>query len=180
MRRQGLENRIGAGVIRTKLLVLVSSLAMLALTASVATAAAPTHMKFSVTDTEFVPAGELCDFDYRASFTVEVNTIVFGDPNNPTRFIEHVAQVKTHTNLDTGYSLTEVDHFTTQFEAGTERFKSVGVFWHLRDASGKLVLVKAGQIVFDGSTGELMKATPNSGPDFAAVVCPALGGSPAT
>jgi hypothetical protein len=30
-----------------------------------------------------VPAGERCDFAYRISFTVVVNDIVFGDPDNP-------------------------------------------------------------------------------------------------
>jgi hypothetical protein len=161
-----------------RLFVLVGSLALFVLTAA-ASAAGPTHFQFSVTDTEFAPAGELCDFDYSANFTAEVNTIVFGDPNDPTRFIEHVGQVKTHTNADTGYSLSEVDHFTTQFDAGSERVKQVGIFWHLRDPSGKLVVVQAGQIVFDTSTGELVKVTSNASPDFAAVICPALGGSPA-
>jgi hypothetical protein len=160
------------------LVVLATGLAVLAYSASTA-AAAPTHLRFTVSDTDFAPAGELCDFDYSAPFTADVNSIVFGDPNNPTRVIDHVTLIKTHTNLDTGYSLTEVDHFTQTFDAGTARFKQVGVFWHLRDPSGNLVVVHAGQIVFDTTTGELVKATPNSGPDFAAVICPALGGSPA-
>jgi hypothetical protein len=87
--------------------------------------------------------------------------------------------IKTHTNLDTGYSLTEVDHFTAEFDDGTARYKQVGIFWHLRDPSGKLVVVQAGQSIFDTNTGELLKVTPNNNPDFAAVICPALGGSPA-
>jgi hypothetical protein len=49
----------------------------------------------------------------------------------------------THTNLDTGYALTEVDHVTVTFDndAGTQ--KQVGIVRHLRDASGKIVLVQA-------------------------------------
>ena len=72
-----------------------------------------------------------------------------------------------------------VDHFTQTFDAGAARFKEVGNFWHLRDARGKLVVVHSGQDIFDTNTGELLKITPNVNPDFAAVICPALGGSPA-
>jgi hypothetical protein len=43
------------------------------------------------------------------------------------------------------------------------------------------VLVRAGEVTFDASTGQLISFTPNSAGDqtFAQVVCPALGGSPA-
>ena len=56
-----------------------------------------------------------------------------------------------------------------------------GIFWHLRDASGNKVLVKAGEETFDINTGELISFTPNGGFDqtFAQILCPALGGSPA-
>lgn len=58
---------------------------------------------------------------------------------------------------------------------------NAGIFWHLRDPSGKLVLVKAGEATFDTSTGQLIKFTPNSAQDqtTAQVICPALGGNPA-
>jgi hypothetical protein len=168
------------GRLSAKAFVMVASgVAALAYTAS-GTAAAPTHLTFSITDADFAPAGELCDFDYSAPFTAEENIIVFGDPDNPTKFIDHTTLTKTHTNLDTGYSLTEVDHFTSEFNAGTGRFEQVGIFWHLRDSSGKVVVVQAGHMVFDTSTGEIVKLTPNTNPDFAAVICPALGGSPAS
>jgi hypothetical protein len=55
----------------------------------------------------------------------------------------------------------------------------VALVWHLRDPSGKLVVVQAGQLLFDINTGELLKATPNLNPSQAAVICPALGGQPA-
>jgi hypothetical protein len=161
-----------------RLFVLVGSLALFVLTAA-ASAAGPTHFQFSDSGTDFAPAGELCDFDYTASFTVEANVVLFGDPDNPTKIIDYVSLAKTHTNADTGYSLSEVDHFAEQVNAGAEQVKQVGVFWHLRDSSGKLVVVQAGQILVDTSTGEIVKVTPNFNPDFAAVICPALGGSPA-
>jgi hypothetical protein len=82
-----------------------------------------------------------------------------------------------HTNLGTGYTLTDTDHFNVTFQSdGTE--KDVGVFLHLRNASGQLVVVRAGQVRYD-SNGDVVKFTPNSGPDAAAVICPALGGNPA-
>jgi len=33
--------------------------------------------------------------------------------------------------------------------------------------------------VFDTETGELLKVTPAVNPDFAGLICPALGGQPA-
>jgi cytochrome c-type biogenesis protein CcmE len=158
-----------------KKLVLVTSLAVVGLTAPVATALGPTHLKASFTIND---NGPLCDFNYLASFTVESNVIVFGDVNDPTKVIAHESVVETHTNLDTGASLSEVDHFTIESNAETERFKQVGLTFHLRDASGKLLAVNAGQTLFDTSTGELLKVTPNHDQDFAAVICHALGGNP--
>lgn len=70
-------------------------------------------------------------------------------------------------------------------ESGTSRrpagqIKDVGVFWHLRTADGKLVLVQAGQLVVSAAIGEVLKVTPSVNPDEAAVICPALGGNPAS
>jgi len=57
----------------------------------------------------------------------------------------------------------------------------VGIFWHLRDPSGHVVLVKARQAILDTATGNVISFTPNSGFDqtYAQIICPALGGSPA-
>ena len=95
-----------------------------------------------------------------------------------TRTIDHIELHVTHTNLATGFTLTEVDHFTV-VTASDGQNKQVGIFWHLRNADGKIVLVQAGQMVFS-ATGEVLKFTPNTNPDFAAVICPALGGHPAS
>ncbi|MGN6174248.1 MAG: hypothetical protein ACTHPS_15095 [Streptosporangiaceae bacterium] len=54
------------------------------------------------------------------------------------------------------------------------------MLWHLRDTAGKLVLVHAGELVISTDTGAVLKVTPNAGPAAAAVVCPALGGHPAS
>jgi hypothetical protein len=60
-----------------------------------------------------------------------------------------------------------------------------GVIWHLRDADGRPVTVEAGQIrqtFVISDDGELIITntfTPGLTPDFAEVICPALGGHPA-
>jgi hypothetical protein len=145
-------------------------------TAAAATAAKPTHiLKESFSDTFSAPAGELCDFNFSQSFTI-VDTGVFFD--DESFVISETAHV-TNTNVDTGYTLTEVVHYTLQLRASDARIKQAGLIVQLRDASGKLVVVQAGQLVFDTETGELIKVTPAVNPDFAGVICPALGGQPA-
>jgi hypothetical protein len=140
------------------------------------TAAKPTHiLKESFSDTFSAPAGELCDFNFSQSFTI-VDTGVFFD--DESFVISETAHV-TNTNVDTGYTLTEVVHYTLQLRASDARIKQAGLIVHLRDASGKLVVVQAGQLVFNTETGELLKVTPAVNPDFAGVICPALGGQPA-
>lgn len=160
----------------TAALAAVAAAALIA--ASGAAAQQVTHGTDRFSDSVDVPAGGLCDFNYRQAFRAVDHFTVFGDPDNATRTIDHLTVYITHTNLDTGYTLTEVDHVTETFNAGHQTLKDVGLFWHLRTPDGKVVVVHAGQTVLDTSTGEFIKLTPNSGPDLAAIVCPALGGSP--
>lgn len=96
----------------------------------------------------------------------------------PDRVIDHVHLYVAHTNTSTGFTLTETDHFT-ETTAADGQIKDVGIFWHLRTTDGKLVVVQAGQIVVS-ATGEVLKVTPSINPDSAAVICPALGGHPAS
>jgi hypothetical protein len=137
----------------------------------------PLHEKTGFAGTVTIPAGELCDFAYSESFSFADNAIVFGDPDDPARVIIQVAQQVAHTNLDTGFTLTEVDHYVIHEAADQARV--VGIFWHLRDVDGKIVLVQSGQLVVNIETGEIVKVTPAINPDFAAVICPLLGGQPA-
>lgn len=136
------------------------------------------HYSFSYTiGPQVFPAGTLCDFNFESTtvgFQIET------DISNGL-FVAHGTQHNTHTNLDTGYSLTEVDQVTSLFSFSSPTTVSTGIFWHLRDASGKNVLVKAGEATFDATTFQLISFTPNSGYDktFAQIICPALGGSPA-
>jgi hypothetical protein len=160
--------RTGAMLVTLSLFVLVA--------ASTASATRPLHEKSSFSAGFDLAAGELCDFAYHQQGTAYSNALIWGDPENPTRVTDHQTQYVTHTNLETGATLTEVDHLTFFFNASTARAKTIGLFWHLRNAEGKIVVVHAGQWVIDTNTGETVKITPNFNPDFAAVVCPALGG----
>ena len=134
-------------------------------------AGGPEHVKSTFTFDDTAPAGTFCDFEYRLAVSGSENAIIF-----PDKTIGYNTLHVTHTNLDTGFTLTETDHFTVTEQPG--QFKLVGIYWHLRNADGKLVVVHAGQMVFDGE-GNVLSFTPNMNPDGAAVICPALGGHPA-
>jgi len=132
----------------------------------------PQHVKTTFPLDLPQPAGAFCDFNYGEVATVSVDAIIFAGTET-----DHIAFTDTHSNLDTGFSLTETGHFTV-FTAADGQMKIVGIFWHLRNADGKLVVVQAGQLVIS-PTGEILKVTPDVNPDKAAVICPALGGQPA-
>jgi hypothetical protein len=132
----------------------------------------PQHVKTTFPfDPPPLPPGAFCNFTYGEAATVSLNAIIFAD-----RETDHIAFTDTHTNLDTGFALTETGDFTVFTTAG--QTKTVGIFWHLRNADGKLVVVQAGQVVISAA-GEILKVTPDVNPDNAAVICPALGGQPA-
>jgi hypothetical protein len=163
-----------------RFVVVLAGLAVSALTLAVsAWAAGPLHVKDTFSGSSTFAAGELCDFNYAETFTVVDNTLVYGDPENPDKVITQETLYVTHTNTDTGYSLSEVDHAVFTFTSADAHFKQVGLFWALRDASGRLVVQQAGQAVFNTDTGEVVKVTPHFNPDFAEVNCTALGGNPA-
>jgi hypothetical protein len=133
----------------------------------------PQHVK-STTPFDFtVPADLFCDFPLHNSGTVSANAKIF-----PDKMIVELTVYDVHENAATGFTLTETDHVTETTTADGQ-VKDVGVFWHLRTADGKLVVVQAGQIVVS-ATGEVLKVTPSINPDNAAVICPALGGQPAS
>src|SRR5262250_1432139 len=105
--------------------------ALLAITAGTARADPASRHTISFSDQEVFPAGTLCDFDYQ--FALTVNGTFTAAPNGyfTVQFTEYV----THTNLDTGEILSEVDHINSTNHLG-DRFTSAGIFTHIRDASG--------------------------------------------
>jgi hypothetical protein len=159
------------------MILAAAAAALLAITAGTARADPATRVPFSFSATNSFPAGTLCDFNYEVTGTVVGAFTVL--PNGEV-LVQNLTEYVTHTNLDTGYSLSEVDHIADLVLPNSSTEIAVGIFWHLRDASGKTVLVKAGETSFNFVTGEI-RFTPNSGEDLtgAQIVCPALGGSPA-
>lgn len=155
----------------------VAATVLLALTAGMARADSAVHGTFSFSGENVFPAGTECDFNFSDTFTVDGSSTNAPSGASTTVLTEYV----THHNLDTGYSLTEVDHITIESAPGSSTIHQVGIFWHLRDASGNNVLVRAGNVTFDASTGQLLSFTPNSAGDqtTAQVICPELGGTPA-
>jgi hypothetical protein len=133
----------------------------------------PQHVKKStfLFDNVF-PAGTLCDFDFHNVFAGSDSAVIF-----PDRTIDHFVVHAIDTNLATGFTLTDTDHFTA-FTAADGQMKFVGLIFHLRTADGKLVVNQAGQLVVS-ATGEVLKVTPSINPDDRAVLCTALGGHPA-
>ena len=151
-------------------LALTALVALLGL-ATAASAKAPDKITVTnPTEVDVFPAGTYCDFKLERDQASQVTAFQYYDNNgNPGRVEEHIHVTVVHTNLDTGYVLSEDDVINiTDAGAGP---KIVGLFFHLRDASGKLVLVQAGQL--NVATG---KVTPNVDENFRATECAALGG----
>jgi hypothetical protein len=133
----------------------------------------PRYVTSTMTSDTVFPAGTICDFDSHNVVTITDSTAIF-----PDKMIDHFVDQATDTNLATGFTLTDTDHNTT-ITAADGQTTFVGIFFHLQDASGKLVAVNAGQAVLS-ATGDLVKFTPKINPDDAAVLCTALVGHPAS
>ena len=142
--------------------------------ATAAQAQQVTHSSFPISGSNIAPAGTQCDVAVKTTFSGTVALTIFGDPNNPTRVIEHDTFDVVHTNLATG-------QYATEFNRGTaimseDSTKLTGLFiWHVRDESGKLVLNGAGQLTFQGD--QVLKQTPGLHND-ASLLCPIIGANP--
>lgn len=159
-----------------RLLIGFAAMALASALVGAAYGARPFHDRYSFSDSFVSPAGDRCDFDYRISFTLNANDIVFGDPDNPDRVISHTTAFVSHTNLETGYTLTEVDRAVQFLDFPADQGKTVGIIWKLRTPEGKLVFVQVGQVRYT-LEGETLKITPHLLPENAApIVCGLLGG----
>ena len=128
------------------------------------------------------PAGELCDFAYRGTGSILVTTIAFVDPDGEVvHDITHAVGTFTHTNVETGTTLTErlVLNARDDFVTGTGT--TVGIQWHLKDAAGHGVLTVAGRLTYSLDPFEIQSITPRVDEflEFPRVICAALGGSAA-
>ncbi len=168
----------------TVLAAAVAALAGTLVLAAGAAAAAPETESFDFSFTRDFAAGTLCDFNYHEEVTGSGWDEIFVDEaGNYVRDKLHLTLGVTHMNGDTGYVLTEVDHYSETFADATQTIKDVGISWLLKDSTGRIVVARAGQLVFDVSVDEVTKVTPNYGPTdragVAELLCPALGGNPA-
>jgi hypothetical protein len=161
-----------------RLLIVLGAMAVAATVVGAVHAARPIHDRYSFSDSFVSPAGERCDFNYRISFTVTFNDLYFGGLDNPDRVISHVTAFVSHTNLETGYTLTEVDRTVQFLDFPANEGKTVGIIWKLRTPEGKLVFVQVGQVRYTlGPDSEVLKITPHLLPEDAApIVCGLLGG----
>lgn len=157
-------------------LALMAVAAMLVF-ATAAQAQQVTRSSFPVSGSSIAPAGTLCDVAVGNSFTGTVALTIFGDPDNPTRVIEHDTFHVVHTNLATGQYATEFNRGTAHSVGDTTRLTGL-FFWHVRDEAGKLVLNGAGMLTFNDDTGDVLKETPGLHAD-PSLLCPIIGANPA-
>ena len=144
--------------------------------ATAAQAQQVTHSSFPISGSNIAPAGTQCDVAVKTSFTGTVALTVFGNPDNPTKVIEHDTFNIVHTNLATGQYATEFNRGTAHSTGDTT--KLTGLFiWHVRDESGKLVLNGAGMLIFNDETGDVLKSTPGLHND-ASLLCSISGANP--
>ena len=162
-----------------QLLIIVAATALAATFVGAANAKGPAHFRDTFSDSFVIPAGERCDFDYRISFTVRFSDIVFGDLDDPDRVISHVTAFVSHTNLETGYTLTEVDRTTDHLDFRNGVGKLTGIIWKLRTPEGKLVFTQMGQIRYRFDGDEIKRTPHMQPPDVSPIVCGLLGGQAA-
>jgi hypothetical protein len=95
--------------------------------------------------------------------------------------VEHGTGTITHTNLATGYTLTEVGPLNSVRRPDLNTGSTMGIQWHLRDRNGKIVLTVAGRLTYSLDPFGVFSITPRVERylDYAQTICPLLGGSPA-
>jgi hypothetical protein len=135
-----------------------------------------THIGGPISGSNIAPAGTLCDVAVKTSFTGTVRLTVFGDPNNPTRVIEHDTFSVVHTNLATGQYATEFNVGTAHSVGDTTMLTSL-FMWHVRTEAGKLVLNGAGMLTFNENG--VSTETPGLHND-PGLLCPIIGANPAS
>lgn len=136
-----------------------------------------THQSFPISGSNTAPAGTLCDVAVKTAFTGTVALTIFGDPDNPTKVIEHDTFNVVHTNLATGQFATEFNRGTAISVGNTTKTSGL-FFWHVRNESGKLVLNGAGMLIFQDD-GQVLKQTPGLHND-PSLLCPIIGANPAS
>lgn len=147
-----------------------------------ASAAAPSKETDAISFSSRYPAGTVCDFPLRDTIDLTITVVTFTDASGDVvKEVEHGTGAITHTNLSTGYTLSEVAPLNSirWLDSGTA--STMGVQWHLRDPSGRNVLTVAGRVSYSLDPFEFISITPRVEQfiDYTETICPLLGGSPA-
>jgi hypothetical protein len=127
-------------------------------------------------------AGQVCDFPLRESATVTVSVLRLTDRSGDAiREVEHSTISIRHTNLATGYRLTESEPLNSVRWLDSNKGSTMGIQWHLRDPDGKVVLTVGGRFTYTLEPFDILSITPRveQYQDGAQVLCTLLGGSPA-
>lgn len=152
-----------------------TAVALVMLAGSTAYAGQATHASGPISGDQVFKAGTVCDFNYEQSCT---GSVIFTVAPSGANLLVLRLNV-THTNLDTGFALTEHDAGLSIVKPGSSVVTIAGIQWHLKSPSGRAILVKAGKFVIDLNTGAVVSFTPNLTASVADALCPALGGNPA-
>jgi hypothetical protein len=150
--------------------------------AAPASAAQATRQTDTISFAAKHPAGEICDFPLRDTVTLTITLLTLTDGSGDAVLeVEHGTGTITHTNLSTGYTLTEQAPLNSVRWLDSNTGSTMGVQWHLRDPDGKLVLTVAGRLSYTLDPFDILSITPRVERylDYAETLCPLLGGSPA-
>ncbi len=142
----------------------------------------PTRQTDTISFAARHPAGEICDFPLRDTVTLTITVLTLSDSSGDAVLeVEHGTGTITHTNLSTGYTLTEKAPLNSVRWLDSNTGSTMGVQWHLRNPDGKIVLTVAGRLTYTFDPFDVLSITPRVERylDYAETLCPLLGGSPA-
>jgi len=144
-----------------------------------APAAEISRIPFSFQGSFDFPVGSVCSFNYHGEVLVEGYTKEQRDAEGVKKTIDHVTIHETDVNVDTGYTISGIAHQVNTLDGFVDgqpgHIRISGQNYHLRDLDGKLIVHHSGHLSLDIET-DSGKVTPNFGPHFNEVICPALGG----
>jgi hypothetical protein len=167
---------------RALVLCLLLSLVAVLGAAAPASAVKPTRHTDTITFAGTAPAGTVCDFRLRDTVAITVTVLTLTDGSGDTVLeVEHGTGTITHTNLATGYRLTETAPLNSIRRPDSNTGSTMGIQWHLRDPDGKIVLTVAGRLTYTLDPFDILSITPRVDRyfDYAETICGLLGGAPA-
>lgn len=159
---------------RALLLVALAAAALISLHPGAALAAPPSVETVSVTTSDVVPAGSLCDFDLTFTGTGTITmTTYYDDTGTPVRQSIHGALL--HTLSGPGGTLSSNGPAPVHIDLRTGTTADTGNEYHFNLAGHGVVLAGTGRLVFDSSGNPSVQTGYTVTPDRIAALCAALG-----